>query len=170
MCLSHRDYGVCQWEKGWCFLLILFSFFFPLKRGTWLWTNQTKTRHGENNMHHSLEGFFFQGILLQSELAWEVSLSSPPGLSCVIWRTMNTTSFIGSPGIIMQPVSLQGSRGEQDSRPLPRAPLPSPSALCCLSGIRSPAAARVHSGSATASLWPSLPGCDGPAQATTWNT
>lgn len=98
--------------------------------------NQTWGRW--DNMHHSLEGFF-QGILLRSELAWEVS---PPGLSPVIWRTMNTRSFTGSTGIIMQPVSLQGSRGEQDSRLLPCTPLPSPSALCRLSGTRSPAAAK----------------------------
>lgn len=65
----------------------------------------------------------------------------------------------------MQPVSLQGSRGEHDSRLLPPASLPSPSALCCLSGTQSPAAARAHSsGSAAAFLWTSLPGCDGPVQ------
>lgn len=74
--------------------------------------NQTWGRW--DNMHHSLAGFF-QGILLQSELAWEVSPASPPGLSSVIWRTMSSRSFIGSTGIIMQPLSLQGSRGEQDS-------------------------------------------------------
>lgn len=83
--------------------------------------NQTWGRW--DNMHHSLEGFF-RGILLHSELAWEVSPSSPPGLSSVILRTMNTTSFIGSTGIIMQPLSLQGSGGEQDSGLLPRLPCP----------------------------------------------
>lgn len=63
-------------------------------------TDKKQTWGRWDNMHHSLEGFF-RGILLHSELAWEVSPSSHPGLSSVIWRTMNTTSFIGSTGIIL---------------------------------------------------------------------
>lgn len=69
-------------------------------------------------MHYSLEGFFL-GILLQLKLLWEVG---PPCLTSVIWRTMNTRSFICSTGIIMQPGSLQGSRGEQGSGLLPHTP------------------------------------------------
>lgn len=74
---------------------------------------------------------------------------------------MNTRSFTGSTGIIVQAVSLRGRAGLG----APASSLPSPSTL--LSWSRVPCGSQGQcSGCAAVSLRASLPGWEGPAQVT----
>lgn len=120
-------------------------------------------------MHHSLEGFFFffSGHFASVRIGVRGQSFPSPGLGCYLkdnehselyWLRRN--NYAAS-----EPA---GQQGEQDSELPPCAPLALPSALCCLSGAPSPAAARVPSaGAAAASLRTLLPGREGSVRATT---